>query len=250
MAPRKSLHDSYTDAGIPQSDKSLNKVIVSNNVWKSYLVCGDFPFCGDLGVGRETVERFVGKITTDGPLPADVSLGPCWLWTGSTARGYGQFVLPRDLYGKQPHVYAHRFIYELTFGRIGDIKIKCCHRCDNPLCANPAHLFLGTQGDNLADARAKGRLIDGLHNRKLSDAAYAEILSSPRTRGVGIALARKFGVSETTICRIRTGRQGSTYQPLQPTPAPTHEPHGDNEIMLGLFERVRTVEIELRGEVR
>src|SRR6185295_14325894 len=69
--------------------------------------------------------------------------GECWLWTGPRDRdGYGKVGLHR--------VLAHRLAWTIAAGRITDGK-RVLHRCDVRACCNPAHLFLGTQGDNMRD---------------------------------------------------------------------------------------------------
>lgn len=81
----------------------------------------------------------------------------CWLWqTGKFPRGYGMVNLGRDVRGKQFTTYAHRVAYVLAKGPIEAGQVVM-HTCDVPSCVNPAHLVLGTQAQNLADCRAKGR---------------------------------------------------------------------------------------------
>lgn len=81
----------------------------------------------------------------------------CWLWTANTVRNrrgvpYGLFTR-----ATRKAVTAHRYSYEMAIGPIPD-GVIICHHCDTPLCVRPDHLFAGTQGDNMRDAVAKGRI--------------------------------------------------------------------------------------------
>lgn len=143
------------------------------------------------------IARFWSKVNQAAP-------GRCWLWRGGLNRGYGQVSLPRQG-GVQSNTSAHRVSWMLTRGPIPD-GLFVCHRCDTPACVNPAHLFLGTQKNNLDDARRKGRLIDGIGARKLTLADYRLILG---TNARGVDLAQRLGVSEVSIARIRMGIQGA-----------------------------------------
>lgn len=80
----------------------------------------------------------------------------CHIWMGTVCRlGYGRIRRPGSPRNSSP-VLVHRIAWEREFGPIPD-GLKVCHRCDNPSCVNPDHLFLGTQRDNLRDMFAKGR---------------------------------------------------------------------------------------------
>lgn len=76
----------------------------------------------------------------------------CWEWTGKIGTdGYGQMTIARKSHS------AHRVSWQLNKGAIPD-GLCVLHKCDNPACVRPSHLFLGTKSDNSKDARAKGRL--------------------------------------------------------------------------------------------
>jgi hypothetical protein len=82
------------------------------------------------------------------------SVDECWPWKGNTyPNGYGLFRRG----GKLGHnIGAHRLSYEFAYG-VPDRKLYVCHKCDNPICCNPNHLFLDTPGANMIDAIHKGR---------------------------------------------------------------------------------------------
>lgn len=77
----------------------------------------------------------------------------CWIWVGSRSReGHGQIRSPIS----KKIISAHRWSYEHSFGEF-DKKLCILHKCDNPPCVRPDHLFIGTQQDNMRDCLEKGR---------------------------------------------------------------------------------------------
>lgn len=137
---------------------------------------------------------FWARVDKSGPIhPVH---GQCWVWTGSKDReGYGRF----SYYGK--NYQAHRFVLVMTGGKIAD-GLLVCHKCDNPSCVRPSHLFLGTNADNMADASDKCRLSRG----KLREEEVRRIRllykSSATSRK---ALASAFGVTADNIGKIVNG---------------------------------------------
>lgn len=130
--------------------------------------------------------------------------GLCHIWTGTRHRqGYGLI----DVEGKTLKV--HRVVWELVNGPIPK-GMKVCHDCfpnpDNPSCANPAHLFLGTQGDNMRDAARKGRLGGPRPTQRLLSLADIQEMRDLKQGGATRAeLRERFGVSKSTVQRVLTG---------------------------------------------
>jgi hypothetical protein len=134
----------------------------------------------------------------------------CWLWRPgplSKTLPYGRLLLSR----KSGNVRwrAHRLSWTLHYGPI-PAGLSVCHKCDNPLCVNPAHLFVGTEKDNKADMVAKGRQNWGeaRPQSKLTLKQARWIKKNARrnhpTRGYSV-LARRFGVSRVAIAHVVNG---------------------------------------------
>lgn len=123
----------------------------------------------------------------------------CWLWTGPS-RGHSHG-------GYRGKWYAHRIAYELTHGSVPD-GLVVRHSCDVPRCCNPAHLLLGTQADNVADAVERGRVArgekQGLH--KLTVEQVAEIRRRRAAGELRVVLAAEFGVSKHALFRLERGQ--------------------------------------------
>lgn len=131
-----------------------------------------------------------------------VGLG-CWAWTGAlNQKGYGRFFHRGQSFG------AHRIAFALGKNTALPGSIFICHRCDNPACVNPDHLFLGTANDNNQDMKAKGRAKGptGLSNGrgKLSDQDIADIRASAKRQ---VDLCREYGVSDGHMSRIISGKK-------------------------------------------
>jgi hypothetical protein len=96
-------------------------------------------------------ERFWAKVDKDGPVHSVLGT-PCWLWTGARdSAGYGNLKLRSFVTDK-----AHRVSWALNFGPIPDDAFVL-HRCDNPPCVNPGHLYLGGHLENMADMVERDR---------------------------------------------------------------------------------------------
>jgi HNH endonuclease len=123
----------------------------------------------------------------------------CWPWVGKQfSNGYGRVQI-----GRHNGTTAHRYLWTLLHGEPSAI-LEICHTCDNRVCCNPAHLFIGTPKDNAQDKMRKGRVarITGERNgsckltRSQVEAIRQSTLSHRET-------ARTYGVSESNVRMIR-----------------------------------------------
>lgn len=120
----------------------------------------------------------------------------CWLWTGNLDKdGYGVFILSRRQ--RRAHVVS----LELS-GRPVPRGMYGCHRCDNPSCVNPAHLYVGTPKQNVADAVSRGRL-NLQRNAKLN---AAQVIAIRSAAGTHEAIAAEYGVARATVSLIKERR--------------------------------------------
>lgn len=155
-------------------------------------------------------EKFWEKVERRGP-------DECWPWTGYCIKpaprrlGYGVYS-----YAKSKAARAHRVAYMLSVGPIPE-RMSVCHRCDNPPCCNPAHLWLGTYADNNRDRHAKGRTVFVVlnpkpvrgeqHGRaKLTWPLVKDIRRDTRSLS---AIAAQYGVTKQTVHSIKRGETWS-----------------------------------------
>lgn len=135
----------------------------------------------------------------------------CWEWQGSKVNGYGR--MGADCKTE----YAHRVSWLIYKGHIPP-KLYVCHKCDNPSCVNPKHLFLGTAKDNMMDASRKGRVKIPKASHASDETHQVSKFTNDQVRYIrscklsGVELAIKFKVHPVTICLIRTRK---TYRDVK-----------------------------------
>ncbi len=135
--------------------------------------------------------------------------GGCWPWLGAKLpKGYG-WLRVRGVFYR-----AHRYAWAAVHGPIPD-GAMICHRCDNPPCCNPAHLWLGDAASNNADREAKGRTrladqtgeANGNHVLTTEDVERVKV--ELRMGATNRALGERYGVHHSQISNIRRGRSWS-----------------------------------------
>lgn len=120
----------------------------------------------------------------------------CWLWNRRVGTfGYGMVSF------NGANVGAHRLMYQLRVGPIPE-GMFVCHRCDNPPCCNPEHLFLGTTEDNTSDKMTKGREARGemVNTCKLTEADVLAIRADPRKYA---DICNDYGIGMSQVSRIK-----------------------------------------------
>lgn len=126
----------------------------------------------------------------------------CWIWKSMRRlAGYGYMKI------NDRRVPAHRVSYEIFVGPIPK-GMMVCHKCDNPPCVNPDHLFLGTGKDNFEDMRKKGRYVRP--KRKLAVSDYPLVKDLLEFGFSQDEIAKHFKVSQVTISRAVGDRKPGT----------------------------------------
>lgn len=151
----------------------------------------------------EQMRRFWKKV---------VLTSECWLWKGTRRSGYG-FVSWKTEDGARVEYRAHRVAYEIAFGAIPE-GLCVCHKCDNPACVRPGHLFLGTRADNNADKDRKGRGVYVGGEAHGMSKLNANIVATMRTiyregKTPMRVFVQQYGVCHSTI---RNAIRGATWK--------------------------------------
>jgi len=147
------------------------------------------------------IARFWSKVDKRDP-------DECWLWKDTPhPKGYG------DMRVGQYKLKAHRIAYVLHYG-VSPGELKVCHTCDIPLCVNPAHLFLGTQKDNVDDMVRKGRHRDARGEKNGRAKVTAEQVRTIRQTyaagGVSQSqLAKQYGLTVIGVSKLIRGENWS-----------------------------------------
>ena len=160
---------------------------------------------------KNTVKRFWSKVDI-------CSENECWEWVASkNSKGYGEFWFP----DRKKHTRAHQVSWIIEHGNIPD-GLGVLHKCDNPSCVNPRHLFLGTNSDNNKDRDAKGRRVQGKlyygkehpqhgtnspHNKLTENQVFEIIKLKESGKLSNVKIAAMFGITNGYVNNIWRGRK-------------------------------------------
>ena len=129
----------------------------------------------------------------------------CWEWTANKINGYGRI----GLTSSRKAIFAHRLRYEIHYGPVPD-GMFVLHKCDNPGCVRPDHLFLGTKADNNRDRAQKGRSrpVKGeSHGRsKITSQDVRRMRQLYKSGRTPASLGREFGISAAQASGIVRGK--------------------------------------------
>ncbi len=170
---------------------------------------------------EKDIARFWSKVNKDGPMPDPIKYPElktrCWVWTSAHqirngVESYGHQAINRKNIG------SHRVSWLVNRGDIPG-KLLVCHKCDNPICVNPDHLFLGTSIQNGADMVAKKRAPSGYlppekimkgSNHPCAILNETQVLEIRKLCASGemkkVEIAKQFGVTQMAISRIHFRR--------------------------------------------
>lgn len=187
----------------PMRATSTTCITCTRTVDRALLRCSDCEGkknktsirCRRCRLSRTPAQRFGNRYS--------VQPNGCWVWTGALdGDGYGMVSM-----GSGKDRGAHRVSWEIHRGPI-PAGLHVLHHCDNPPCVNPDHLFPGTQADNVADMVRKDRGQKGERSAasKLTTSQVRSIRSDSRSQK---DIARAFGVDQSTISEIKTGKTWS-----------------------------------------
>jgi hypothetical protein len=198
---------------------------------------GEGRYCKRSCRSADQPARFWAKVNKNGPTPAHApELGPCWLWTAST--GGRESDQRGTAYWNGKTVVASRVAWIVTHGEIprgaGYHGTCVLHRCDNGLCCNPSHLFLGTNEDNMRDMVAKRRAAQhaGVDNGR-ARLTEADVIAIRQARANGVTrsrLAAAYGVTPENIGAIANGKTWRHVRAPQSKTPDSEEPGASPDV--------------------
>lgn len=159
-------------------------------------------------MNKKQIKRLLGMI--------DIQDNGCWNWAGTSRNGYGRLTVGSRTDNTRKTESAHRFSYKLFYGDIPN-DLYVCHKCDNKLCVNPEHLFLGTHQDNIDDRERKNRNNHVIgKNVPTSKLTETEVIKIRNSNLSSRKLAKIYGLNKTSVLDIKNGINWKHLLPQPP----------------------------------